>query len=388
MSTDSQDTELDHEPVSQRAKLLTHALAQDTEFHMPQDIDRLWEKFLAANQSVDSTLDSARVEDVADLLRNPARHLISKYMREREEYRIQRLERSEMEMEKKRKELEKLGHGRSKSKPVSKTSVKKASLANQKDGNIQNGDGVSERLFSIIEDASFEQPPGKTESSLKQKVPRQQHLIDPDMMKLRDRITNQRRNAEKEAQRKQQKLEKLKKLEHLLIAKKQGKISNQTFDRHLEDISLSSSDKSDSSLSYNADSKIPSANPKWKDSGDTTPLSNESTTVKDSSTDMLSWKAEKMKRLQSDKPKKSKAQPKEMGKDKGRHAHYDQRKLFQLVSDGYLTPDEAYELCFQRNHSNVDLGSESSKGCNNDKSYNSSKPHQLYSPYTRNHKQV
>uniref|UniRef100_A0A2C9KJR5 ALMS motif domain-containing protein n=1 Tax=Biomphalaria glabrata TaxID=6526 RepID=A0A2C9KJR5_BIOGL len=388
MSTDSQDTELDHEPVSQRAKLLTHALAQDTEFHMPQDIDRLWEKFLAANQSVDSTLDSARVEDVADLLRNPARHLISKYMREREEYRIQRLERSEMEMEKKRKELEKLGHGRSKSKSVSKTSVKKASLANQKDGNIQNGDGVSERLFSIIEDASFEQSPGKTESSLKQKVPRQQHLIDPDMMKLRDRITNQRRNAEKEAQRKQQKLEKLKKLEHLLIAKKQGKISNQTFDRHLEDISLSSSDKSDSSLSYIADSKIPSANPKWKDSGDTTPLSNESTTVKDSSTDMLSWKAEKMKRLQSDKPKKSKAQPKEMGKDKGQHAHYDQRKLFQLVSDGYLTPDEAYELCFQRNLGNVDLGSESSKRFIDDKSYNSSKPHQLYSPYTRNHKQM
>ncbi|KAH9492114.1 hypothetical protein Btru_026997 [Bulinus truncatus] len=388
MSTDSQETELDHEPVSQRAKLLTNALTREADPGIPQDIHRLWEQFQAANQSVDSSLSSVRVEGVADLLRNPAQHLIAQYMREREKYRIQRLERSELEMEKKRAELEKLRHKYLKtcSENVSSENEKEVSLSTHR-AQMRNKDKTAISLFSIMEDASFEKSPGKSASPSKLKIPRQQHLIDPQMKKLRERITNQRKKAEKQAVKEQYRMDKLKKLEHLLMAKKQGKISDKTFERHLDDISLtaSSADKS-SDLCLSSASDYSQDSRKLTDSQDTTPLSNESTTAKDSSTDMLTWKAEKLQRLRLDKSKKSKNKhrPEEKGKSFSR-CHHDPLKLFQLVRDGYLTPSEAYKLSLQKDPSSeqdVSTDSHCSDRSSSDRSF--TRPHKLYSPYSRN----
>ncbi|XP_059175301.1 uncharacterized protein LOC131955266 isoform X2 [Physella acuta] len=86
MSSDSQATDLDEEPMSRRARLLSQALAQSCE----TDLNGLWEEFKAMNESSESSLSSSRLGDLADLLRNPSRHLIAQYMRDREEYRTHR----------------------------------------------------------------------------------------------------------------------------------------------------------------------------------------------------------------------------------------------------------------------------------------------------------
>ena len=109
-------------------------------------------------------------------------------------------------------------------------------------------------LFSIPEDASFEQSPTKAESDMKTRQKRQRHVIDPLMMKLRDKIKLQRVKIDKERRKELARLQKLKKLEMLLNAKQKGKLSDKAIGVELEDVSTTScvnSEVSDSTLSAN-----------------------------------------------------------------------------------------------------------------------------------------
>ncbi|KAL4231892.1 Alstrom syndrome [Mactra antiquata] len=92
-------------------------------------------------------------------------------------------------------------------------------------------------LFSIPEDASFEQSPTKAESEMKSRQKRQRHVIDPLMKKLRDKIKMQRVKIDKERRKELQRVEKLKKLEMLLNAKRKGKLSDKAIDVELHDVS-------------------------------------------------------------------------------------------------------------------------------------------------------
>ncbi|KAH3787914.1 hypothetical protein DPMN_166045, partial [Dreissena polymorpha] len=103
----------------------------------------------------------------------------------------------------------------------------------------KNSDSM-DTLFSIPEDASFEQSPSKAESEMKARQKRHRHVIDPLMMKLRDKIKVQRVKIDKERRKELQRVEKLKKLEMLLTAKRKGRLSDKAIDVELENVSTTS----------------------------------------------------------------------------------------------------------------------------------------------------
>ncbi|WAR21703.1 hypothetical protein MAR_015677, partial [Mya arenaria] len=106
--------------------------------------------------------------------------------------------------------------------------------------NVNKHSESTDTLFSIPEDASFEQSPTKAESEMKARQKRHRHIIDPLMMKLRDKIKMQRDKIDKERRKELQRVQKLKKLELLLNAKKKGKLSDKAIGVELEDVSSTS----------------------------------------------------------------------------------------------------------------------------------------------------
>lgn len=382
MSSDSQDTSVDHQPMSQRAKLLTQALPPEED--IPVNINQLWEQFKAMNQSPESSMNSGRMEDVADLLRNPARHHIAQYMKLREEYRIQRQERNEGERERKLKEQQQLVKGNFRSGELN-TSSENSGSNKENERNLprrekkkqprekdKNGSGLTaESLFSIPEDASFEVSPGKANSPSKQRFPKQKHVIDPNMSKLRERISKQRKRVEKEELKELHRMDKLKKLERLLLAKKQGKISDQTFDRQLEHISLSAS-STDSSHDGGA----------YPPSHNTTPLSEDSTTAKDSSAEMLNWKAEKHRRMKE--MAKGYAKQHRQTKQGNYTTSSNQHKQLRAV---HKSPGRAKPLLKQKRSGSPQDSSyddQTPRSWSADFNvHHQNRPHNLYSPYSR-----
>ncbi|XP_053407014.1 uncharacterized protein LOC123546728 isoform X2 [Mercenaria mercenaria] len=146
------------------------------------------------------------------------------------------------------------GRAKSPSKKVSEPSVeerrKDRSRKTKDEGSVtdiraRNGSNrhsdTMDTLFSIPEDASFEQSPTKAESQMRSRQRRQRHVIDPLMKKLRDKIKMQRDKIDKERRKELQRVEKLKKLEMLLNAKTKGKLSDKAIDVELCDVSSTTS---------------------------------------------------------------------------------------------------------------------------------------------------
>ena len=135
-------------------------------------------------------------------------------------------------------------------------------------------------LFSIPEDASFEQSPTKAESEMKSRQKRQRHVIDPLMKKLRDKIKMQRHKIDKERRKELQRVEKLKRLEMLLTAKRKGRLSDKAIDVELEDVS------STSCLSHTESSHASESTLTALSSTDTS-IESLSTTLQDSTVDSV-----------------------------------------------------------------------------------------------------
>ncbi|GFR98369.1 alstrom syndrome protein 1 [Elysia marginata] len=424
MTSESENTDIDREPLSRRAQMLTAALPQERD--ISPDINSLWDRFRALNESHDSSMDSSRIGAITDLLRNPSQHLIAQYLKEREEYRIERQERAEADRLRRLKEQQSLGmpqlHSSSEddfnggySEVIAKKEEEriKRRAAKKKKGkpadtskvklNLEgerNKENIPDCLFSIPEDAGSDQAPIKTtanQKSLKNKSDtKPQHadnVIDPYMQKLREKISKQRGKIDKQTLKEFQRMEKLKKLEHLLSAKKHGQISDQTLEVQLGEMSATSTPGSNSS----------GENENGNSNCGTTPFSEDSTTAKDSSAEMHAWKAEKERRLKEaqvvemERRKEFKSrqntETREANKNTNRkdNTNYSkgktqmsELKLLKLVNEGYLTAGEAYRLAVERAKQEEDV--EESSIC----SYSSSedlslmnRPHRLYSPYAR-----
>lgn len=137
-------------------------------------------------------------------------------------------------------------------------------------------------LFSIPEDASFEQSPSKIESEMKSRQRRQRHIIDPLMKKLRDKIKMQRDKIDKERRKELQRVEKLKKLEMLLNAKQKGKLCDKAIDVELGNVSSTTS-VSHSESSHMSDSTLTGLST----AAESDVSSQGSTTLKDSTLDSV-----------------------------------------------------------------------------------------------------
>lgn len=200
----------------------------------------------------------------------------------------------EMTGEERRKDR---GRNDSKTKSPSKTPTELSREERGKDRNRKTKEEYSikdtrakhsdtmDTLFSIPEDASFEQSPSKVESEMRSKQRRYRHVIDPLMKKLRDKIKLQRDKIDKERRKELQRVQKLKKLEMLLNAKQKGKLSDKAIDVELGDVSSTttishteSSKSSFSCLSSAGESDLSSQ-------GSKTLSSYGSTTLKDSTVD-------------------------------------------------------------------------------------------------------
>lgn len=370
MSSESDpDAEIDLQPVSKRAQMLKDALSQEREPSINPDINTLWEQFKAYNEASDasSTINSARMESMADLLKNPSAHLVSQYLKEREEYRIERQERVEREKEKRLKE-QAMAHHKSTSseddfnercreilaaKEEERSRRRSSKKKKGKNGTSKFSDGIRgdkrdkclENLYSIPENRSFEnsqsKSPADPKSTRNNGSSSHPNMIDPNMMKLREKISKQRKKAAQA--------------------------------------------KGGSTESVGSNS---------------TALSDESTTAKDSSGEMQMWKMQKenwIRELEGQDTlqrnnhnnNKENSQPRhdvtQISKKKSQHPQ-SELKLLRLVKDGHLTVDEAYTVALSRigklNKSHIPEDN-SVHSVENDSSFNSSRPHKFYSPYAR-----
>ena len=399
MSTETEvDTDLDYEPISQRAQLLKNALQDNQDHEIQPDINALWETFKRQNESYESSMNSARTEAVTNLLRNPTHHMVQGYMEERNQYRVERHERAELGRElrvKEQQELHQSRHSsseddfgssytymllkkeeeRQKRRLGKKKKGKNVVMAKEKvDESSRKGNNAPESLFSIAED-SFEQSPTKVSASpskaRKAKSNRQQNVIDPNMRKLRERIANQRHKIDKSSLRELQRWDKLKKLEHLLASKQKGEINDDTLEQHLDEIS-STTQKSENSI----------------EDVNNTGLSDDSTTAKDSSAEMHRWKAAKEQRLKETMlmEKALKDRNNSEHRSKKNHDMNSELKLLQLVTEGHLTAKEAYKLALERasfdDESPLDENS-FSKNYHDLKNQKNGRRHKSFSPYER-----
>ncbi|CAG5118339.1 unnamed protein product, partial [Candidula unifasciata] len=410
-SPESDNAEFDHQPVSQRTQLLTQALSQDKDPGVQPDIDALWEQFKANNESSETSLNTSSLEAVTDLILHPSPHLVTQCLKEREEHLIQRQERAEAERVQRRAELLE-SHVRQ-SSSEDDMNVRYAAMISQKEeerlkrraakkkkGKSTNLDTEAENcmdnLFSIAEDASFDQTPNKCNSALSAQssnIPRRPHVIDPNMKKLRERISNQRQIIDKSTLKEIQKIEKLKKLEHLLSAKRRNEISDQTLKRQLEEIS---------SVSIPASDESQEGVGKLVESHNTTPLSDDSTTAKDSSTEMHSWKTHKemRRKMMQAKETELKNQYSSIKGSKYKSSLFarniqhgeqlepvsSESKLLKLVAEGILTAEEAYRIAVEREAA---FEGKTSREANHKSTVDdiyykqNSRLHRLFSPYVR-----
>lgn len=208
-----------------------------------------------------------------------------------------------MEEERKRERMKRDAKKEEKRERRNRSPTKKSPKSAKKDGGVKKGTGVElkeqgivtniksrkvsskhsdsmDTLFSIPEDASFEQSPSKAESEMKSRQRRHRHIIDPLMKKLRDKIKLQRDKIDKERRKELQRVEKLKKLEMLLNAKRKGKLSDKAIDVELDNFS------STSALSATESSHVSDSTLNGLSSGEST-VSSLSTTLKDSTVDSV-----------------------------------------------------------------------------------------------------
>lgn len=153
----------------------------------------------------------------------------------------------------------------------------------------------ADTLYSIPEDTSFESSRGvspnvMSESQKKVKRSRQKNVIDPLMVKLRDKVERQKNKIDVEKRKEMKRMEKLQKLEMLLGAKKKGKLSDRAISAELENVSTTSVPQSDDSTTFlNSDSTL------MEDSDDYNPHVLDSTSSKDSSIEIQRTRIRKPK---------------------------------------------------------------------------------------------
>ncbi|XP_067656911.1 serine-rich adhesin for platelets-like [Haliotis asinina] len=279
-SEDDGHRAIDRAPVSRPAQLLRETLEQEADPAVPVDINLLWQRFQELNQTdSDTSLNTTRMETLAQLLRNPAKHLVKSYFEDQEKQRKTREEKTSEEREKRRSQRRSqrsiseseingsFSEVMVKGSPEKKAKTSSVRKMNKKNAGERTQEGV-ENLYSIPEDMSFDQRRYKKMDS----------LIDPNMEKLREKIRRQKEKIEREQRKELKRMEKLVKLEQLLSAKKKGKISESTLMDQLEYISTTSAptdsmeDMTESTLTMSgANSEI---------------LTDDSTTAKDSSIEM------------------------------------------------------------------------------------------------------
>ncbi|XP_056006390.1 uncharacterized protein LOC125657755 isoform X4 [Ostrea edulis] len=317
--------EFDSIPPSKKAQALRDTLERERDHSIPSNINDLWRKFQEMNETQsDSSMNTSRIETLTSLLQNPTKHAVQRvlddrtYQKAKERRVIQELvdmesgnqekkrenqprevETRRIEKQKKRQTLseeeingsyaEILTKQKKRVETEKKQKNKENKLKGSKSLRIQEvkklGDSA-DTLYSIPEDTSFESSRGAspnvvTESQKKAKRQRQKNVIDPLMVKLRDKVEKQKNKIDVERRKEMKRLEKLKRLEMLLGAKKKGKLSDKAIFAELENVSSTSVPQSDDSTTFlNSDSTL------MEDSGDSNVPVLDSTSSKDSSIEL------------------------------------------------------------------------------------------------------
>ncbi|XP_076434842.1 uncharacterized protein LOC143274790 isoform X2 [Babylonia areolata] len=321
---------VDRQPMSHRAQLLRESLEQEVAYQRP-DLHILWERFMAgsnAGQEPDSSLNSEKVNMLADLMRDPTQHLVQTFLSQRqkqhqedrqraaacrqavcqkqaeddqknEEKRAaleRELRRQEARRQQQRLSSEEESNGsygeilqqreqdrlkrrevRTQRKKLGKSPSPSSSISKQKDGSGQAPVGASqgdtmETLYSIPEDMSLDASPQKSRSPHRPHVQqRRADVIDPHMNKLRHRIDQQRKKISKEKVKEAHREQKLDKLKALLNAKQSGLLDDRAIAALLGSISSTSAGSSDDTGTLHSHS---------------TAFSDHTTTAKDSSAEM------------------------------------------------------------------------------------------------------
>lgn len=286
--------EFDSIPPSKKAQALRETLEKDRDPALPANINELWRKFQEMNEThSDSSMNTSRIESLTSLLKNPTRHSVQRalddrtYQKARERRVVQGLvgdqaetgnQHKDQRRSEKQKRRETLSEEEvngsyaeilAKQKKMVETEKKQKNKENKKKGNKQLriqevkklGDSA-DTLYSIPEDTSFESSRGAspnvlTESQRKSKRNRQKNIIDPLMVKLREKVERQKNKIDVERRKEMKRMEKLQKLEMLLGAKKKGKLSDRAISAELENVSTTSVPQSDDSTTFlNSDSTL------------------------------------------------------------------------------------------------------------------------------------
>ncbi|XP_062588774.1 LOW QUALITY PROTEIN: serine/arginine repetitive matrix protein 2-like [Saccostrea cucullata] len=325
--------EFDSVPPSKKAQALRETLERDRDPSLPANINDLWKKFQEMNETQsDSSMNTSRMETLTSLLRNPTKHVVQRalddrtYQKVKERRVVQELadmelesqgkegdsrpregEKWRMEKQKRRQTLsEEESNGSyaeilAKQKKTAETEKRQKNKENKMKGSksvrVQDVKKCesADTLYSIPEDTSFESSRGAspsvlTESQKKAKKHRQKNVIDPLMVKLKEKVETQKNKIDVERRKEMKRLEKLKKLEMLLGAKKKGKLSDKAISAELENVSTTSVPQSDESSTF-----LPSDSTLMEDSGDSTRPVLDSTSSKDSSIELQRTRVRKSK---------------------------------------------------------------------------------------------
>lgn len=419
---------IDQAPISRRAQLLREALEQEEAYRGHPDLQALWERFMStstAGSDYESSYNSIQLQGLAELLQNPAQHLVHRFVQQRQLLREEDYRRAEAQRERYQKEMkiqqtdrqhveeesaamkrehlrqearkrqqrlssEEESNGsygemlqereqeRLKRREVRTLKKKQSSLASpslRKTVSVKTGHSLAdlypgcagettETLYSIPEDTTHDSSPLRNRSPTRSRnsgIQRKLDVIDPNMSRLRERIIKQREKIEQEHRREARRDQKLQKLNALLEAKRTGLMDDSTVSAHLATISSTSAGSSFDSEVQDSHAKLTS--------------SEESTTAKDSSAEMQQAKVTHARHLPISFKRQPVASKPEYAKDllgfEGSTLLWDssssQMDIDPSCSDellGVLRRDK--KLRFLSKYGSKHM-----------------KPHQMYSPYLR-----
>lgn len=323
MDVSSELVDFDKAPISRVARLLQDSLRQNESLSsgLSLNINTYWERFQELHTDSDSSMSSERLGALADLMRNPSRHVVKQYLQDRESERRhreawvekERGERRREESERKRQtnivkrqkivdgsysETLEESNGYSPERSRDERGVRKLDESSLKpyQRELSYDSSVIDTLYSIPEDPSIDHGRSPSTSSdtfqsVQRPTRRQRHVIDPHMQKLKSKISKQRLKYEKQKRKEVQRLAKIQRLEELLRAKKSGKISTKAFEKEVANLSSSTVQASSSELSSEAsprssDLTVVSSHMSSEQSSTTlTPRS----TSEDSTVEQLAW---------------------------------------------------------------------------------------------------
>ncbi|KAK7111060.1 microtubule-associated protein futsch-like [Littorina saxatilis] len=325
---------IDRKPLSHRAQLLREALEKEAAYQGRPDLHFMWERFLAGSnvgQEPDSSLSSEKLTELADLMRDPTHHLVHSFLSQRQMQHQQDMLRAEaqreavrrreedsqlldeesaaLERELRRQDARQQQHRQSseeesngsygeiiqqrerdrlrrreirtqRKKQGKPLSPSKSLPSMHQPPSPDRGGDTMETLYSIPEDTGM--TPQKSRSPHRSQSQnhnhnhphRRSHVIDPNMVKLRERITQQRQKIGHERVKEIKRLQKLERLKALLLAKRTGLLDDSTVAAHLATISSTSASSEGSVAALSQVSLVASE------------LSDNTTTAKDSSTEM------------------------------------------------------------------------------------------------------